>query len=74
MVDFNRRHQDENGIAVIPNSKSVLMERLNARNDHMTDMLDANYDKFTNDVKANADSVIVSSSTISELVANGDMF
>ncbi|MGQ2357663.1 hypothetical protein [Pediococcus pentosaceus] len=60
--------------AVIPNSKSVLMERLNARNDHMTDMLDANYDKFTNDVKVNAGSVIISSSTISGLVYNGEFF
>lgn len=60
--------------AVIPNSKSVLMERLSDRNDNMTNMLDENYDKFTNDVKANAGSVIISSSTISGLVYNGEFF
>lgn len=60
--------------AVIPNSKSVLMERLDTRNDPMAKMLDENYDKFTNDVKANAGSVIISSSTISELAVNGDLF
>lgn len=54
--------------AVIPNSKSVLMERLDTRNDPMAKMLDENYDKFTNDVKYNAGSVIISKSTISELV------
>lgn len=54
--------------AVIPNSKSVLMERINARNDPMAKMIDENYDKFTNDVQENAGSVIMSSSTISELV------
>ena len=60
--------------AVIPNSKSVLMERLSARNDPMNKMIDENYDKFTNDVKVNADSVIISSSTISELAVNGELF
>ena len=53
--------------AVIPNSKSILMERLKARNDPMTEMIDRNYDKFTNDVKVNAGSVIISNLTISEL-------
>jgi len=60
--------------AVIPNSKSVLMERLDTRNDPMAKMLDENYDKFTNDVKANAGSVIISGLTISEIVANGEWF
>lgn len=54
--------------AVIPNSKSALMERLNARNDPMANMIDETYDKFTNDVKVNAGSVIISNLTISELV------
>lgn len=58
--------------AVIPSSKSVLMERLDTRNDPMAKMLDENYDKFTNDVKANAGSVVISKSTISELVASGE--
>lgn len=53
--------------AVIPNSKSILMERLKARNDPMANMIDENYDKFTNDVKVNAGSVIISNLTISEL-------
>ena len=54
--------------AVIPNSKSILMERLNARNDPMSKMIDENYDKFTKDVVDNSNSVIMSSSPISELV------
>ena len=57
--------------AVIPSSKFVLMERLANRNDPTAKMLDENYDKFTNDVKTIAGSVIISKSTISELVASG---
>ena len=34
----------------------------------MTEMINGNYDKFTNDVKVNAGSVIISNLTISELV------
>lgn len=56
--------------SVIPDSKSILMERLNARNDPMNKMIDKNYDKFTNDVKTNSDNVIISNLTISELVVN----
>lgn len=54
--------------AVIPNSKSDLMERLDNRNDPMAKMIYENYDKFTKDVADNSNRVITSSSTISELV------
>ena len=54
--------------SVIPKSKSVLMERLDTRNDPMANMIYENYDKFTKDVADNSNSVIVSNSTISELV------
>lgn len=58
--------------SVIPSSKSELMGRLDTRNDPMAKMIYENYDKFTNDIKANSDSVIISSSTISGLVYNGE--
>lgn len=58
--------------AVIPSSKSVLMERLDARNDPMAKMINENYDKFTNDVADNSNRVIMSDLTISELVARGE--
>lgn len=60
--------------AIIPNSKSVLMKRLKSRNDSMSKMIEENYDNFTNDVKAISNSVIISSSTISELAVNGELF
>lgn len=55
-------------ISVIPSSKSVLMERLDTRNDPMSKMIYENYDNFTESVTHNSDNFIASDLTISELV------